>query len=563
MQDITDKKLPVVYILLTAVTFIVYRQVTGFDFINLDDPIYVIANSYLKSGFTLDSIRWAFSIKDVGWDPLTFISLMFDYRFYGLNAGGYHLTNLILHILSTLLLFWLFHRMTKEIWKSAFVAALFALHPLHVESVAWVSERKDVLSAFFWMLTLCLYVWYTEKPAIKRYLLVLFSFALALSSKPMAVTLPVVMILLDVWPLKRFALHRGSLISWQLKEKAFFLILSFIIVIITVFNPVKYAGPYRDVIPSGIRLLHAPVSFMTYPAKIFWPDNLSILYPFPGKLPFWQAGGALLLIVIITAAVIAGYRRKPYLLVGWLWYSIAILPVIGIIQVKNEAMADRYTYLPSIGIFVMLAWGMPLLIEQNKLRKMILWLSGTAVLAVLAVLTWTQCGYWKNSVTLYNHALHVNGKNYRAGKYLGIYLYDAGNFRQAVNQFNNTLRIKPDDAEAYYFLGNLHYQLGEHQLSLDNYNKAILLKDDVALTYHNRGVTRYELRQYVPASEDFSKSLTLDPTLASAYAFRGSAYFKMGKKELVCPDYRKACLLGECKPLQWAKSQGLCNEPVD
>ena len=230
----------IVYIVLTVVTLAVFWQVNQFDFINFDDNVYVTENIHIQSGITLDGFRWAFSTTYAEfWHPLTWLSLMFDYQLYGLNAGGYHLTNLILHILSTLLLFWLFNRMTGAIWKSAFVAAFFALHPLHVESVAWIAERKDVLSAFFWMLTLCLYVYYTEKPVIKRYLLVLFSFVLALMSKPMVVTLPVIMILLDYWPLKRFESQKGNLILWQLKEKIPFFILSAVFSIITLYAQIQ------------------------------------------------------------------------------------------------------------------------------------------------------------------------------------------------------------------------------------------------------------------------------------------------------------------------------------
>src|SRR5208337_4496794 len=234
------KQKQIVYIALTVVTLAVFWQVNRYDFINIDDNIYVTGNSHIQSGITLDGVRWAFSSTYADfWHPLTWLSLMFDYQLHGLNAGGYHLTNLILHVMSTLLLFWLFNRMTRTIWKSAFVAALFALHPLHVESVAWIAERKDVLSVFFWMLTLCLYVYYTEKPAIRRYLLVLFGFACALMSKPMVITLPLVMILLDYWPLGRFQSHKSDLILWQLKEKIPFFIFSIIISIITLYAQYK------------------------------------------------------------------------------------------------------------------------------------------------------------------------------------------------------------------------------------------------------------------------------------------------------------------------------------
>ena len=362
----------IVYILLTAVTLAVFLQVSEFDFVNIDDNVYVTENYHIKSGITLESINWAFSNRygDL-WNPLVWLSFMADYQFYGLHAGGYHVTNLILHILSTLLLFRLFSTMTGEIWKSAFVAAFFALHPLHVESVAWVSERKDVLSAFFWMLTLCLYVFYTEKQSIKRYLLVVFSFVLALLSKPMVVTLPVIMILLDYWPLKRFEnQNRSDTISWQLREKLPLLALSLLLVVITFYTPGSNAS--YDLLPLQERLANAPVAFVTYVVKTFWPHDMAIFYPFPSQIPVWQIIGSVLLIIIMTAAILAIVKRLPHLFVGWFWFIITIAPVIGILQIGDFAMADRYHYLPSIGIAMMLAWGIPHFIKREVLRKYIL-----------------------------------------------------------------------------------------------------------------------------------------------------------------------------------------------
>ena len=293
-----------VIILLIVASSAAFGRIAGNDFINFDDNIYVTENSHIKSGFTMDRLHWAFSTKYFNlWIPLTWLSLMLDYQLYGLSPGGYHITNLILHILSTLLLFWLFYRMTRTIWKSAFVAALFSLHPMHVESVAWISERKDVLSTFFWMLTLCLYVYYTEKPAIKRYLLVLFSFILALLSKPIVVTLPVIMILLDYWPLRRFESKKDNLISWQLKEKIPLFALSFIIVIITFYTPNEQEA-FSKGFSLNSRLANAPVNFVTYLVKTFWPANLAIYYPFPLHFSLWQMLGASLLIIVISLGVV-------------------------------------------------------------------------------------------------------------------------------------------------------------------------------------------------------------------------------------------------------------------
>ncbi|MGD0280454.1 MAG: hypothetical protein ABSC11_14300, partial [Smithella sp.] len=456
----------IVYIVLTIITLAVYWQVNQYAFVNLDDYGYVTENNHIQSKITLEGVHWAFTTRYTNlWNPLVWLSFMFDYQLHGLNAGGYHITNLILHILSALLLFWLFNRMTGAIWKSAFVAAFFALHPLHVESVAWISERKDVLSAFFWMLTLCLYVYYTEKPVIKRYLPVLFSFVLALLSKPMVVTLPVVMILLDYWPLGRLQSRKvttnmtgimpvssdqgkqitkskkghkktksnkealkndmspanlqimpetgiaGIIPLWQLWEKIPFLILSAILVVITLYAPNDQETSFK-VFSLGSRLANAPVAFVVYLGNTFWPHDLAVFYPFSDQLPLWQVFRAIIIIIIISAAVIVMAKRLPYLFAGWLWYAITVLPVIGIIQISLTtpyAMADRYHYLTSIGLAVMLAWGIPSLIKRKELRKKILFPASTAAIIIMAVLSWQQCGYWKNSITILNYELQTTG----------------------------------------------------------------------------------------------------------------------------------------------------------
>ena len=396
----------IIYVVLAAITLAVFWQVNQFDFV-FDDVAYVTQNSHIQSGITPDGFRWAFSTRYADlWNPMIWLSLMFDYQLFGLNAGGYHWTNLILHIMSTLLLFWLFNRMTGAIWKSAFVAALFALHPLHVESVAYIAERKDVLSGFFWMLTLCLYVYYTEKPAIKRYLLVLFSFVCALMSKPMVITLPVIMILLDYWPLKRLQLRKtksdlnevvpGKGHLWLLCEKIPFFILSAVVVIITLFNsntPDMPDSPDLRQFSFISRMANAPVAFVTYLGKAFWPHDLAVLYPFTEQIPLLQVIGTSLLIIVITTFVIIMAKRLPYIFAGWFWFTITIVPVIGIIQISLTtpyAMADRYHYLPSIGIAVMLAWGIPLLFPHEKTRKNILFPAAMVFLIFMSVLTWKQ-----------------------------------------------------------------------------------------------------------------------------------------------------------------------------
>ncbi len=643
MSDKTHINFPttkiIIYIVLAIATTMVYWQVNQYNFVNIDDDIYVTANSHVQSGITFDGVRWAFSTlwdkyRQEYWIPLTWLSLMLDYQLFGLKAGGYHVTNLILHVISTLLLFWLFCRMTKAVWRSAFVAALFALHPLHVESVVWVTERKDVLSAFFWIMTICLYVYYTEKPVIQRYGLVLFSFVLALLSKPMVVTLPLVLMLLDYWPLNRLTLRKnatkgvekitatsnkwgkksktrheaskknispanmlklsepmiaGWIPLWQIREKTPFFILSAIFSAITICAQID---PTRKKFPLSSRLLNAPVSFMTYLEKTLWPHDMAVYYPFSTQLPVWQALIASLLIMAISIAVIVLIKRFPYLFVGWLWYIIALLPVIGIVQSGNQAMADRYTYLALIGISIMMAWGVPALFAHQEKVPKILFAAIGAVLMIMAAVTWKQSGYWKDSITLFSHALQVTKNNDQAHNNLGAALYDEGKIReaidhyseairikpdnesyfsnrgnayarlnkyeQAVEEYNEAIRLKPDYVLAFYHRGMAYGQLGRNQQAIEDYDQAIRLKPDFFRAYLNRGNTYNVLGQTESALDDFSTVIKLEPNFPGAYHNRAFVYLKQGNKKYGCPDAQRACELGNCTILKLAKEQRLC-----
>jgi protein O-mannosyl-transferase len=465
------------------------------------------------------------------------------------------------------LLFGLFHRMTGAVWKSAFVAAVFALHPLRVESVAYIAERKDVLSAFFWMLTLYLYVYYTEKPIIRRYLPVLLCFACGLMSKSFVVTLPIIMILLDYWPLGRFQPKKGRLILWQLREKASFFVLSAVFSIMTIYTQYKPYGTsvkqLQQYFPSfSSRIANALVSFVTYLEKTFWPYDLAAFYAFPDQPPVWQVLGVALVIIVISAVVIAAVKRLPYLLVGWLWYTITLIPVLGIIPIVNVSaslIADRYTYLPSIGIGIMLAWGVPFFIKSEDMRKKILFPAGIAILVILSVLTWRQCGYWKNSMELVNHTLQVTKDNYLAHMIRGKAYYVLGQYQRAIADCDEAIRLKPDFAAAYFSRGVAYDNLGQYQSAIADYSETIRLKPDYVPAYKNRGLDygKY-LGQYKNAIEDFNTIIKLQPNYARTYHNRGIAYLAQGNKELGCRDARKACYLGDCELFETAKRQGLC-----
>jgi len=557
---IPQKQKLIVYIFLAMITFAGYWQVHQFEFINFDDNVYVSENVVVQSGLTKEGFFWAFSTKYFGlWNPLVWLSFMADYQFYGLNAGGYHVTNLILHILSTLLLFRLFSTMTGEIWKSAFVAAFFALHPLHVESVAWVSERKDVLSAFFWMLTLCLYVFYTEKQSIKRYLLIVFSFVLALLSKPMVVTLPLIMILLDYWPLKRFENQNrlSDTIVWQLREKLPFIVLSAVLIAFTLYVPNEQQA-FEKSFSVMSRLANAPVAFVTYLVKTFWPHNMAIFYPFPSHIPAWQIVGSVLLIITMTAAVMVTVKRLPHLFVGWFWFIITIAPVIGILQIGDFAMADRYHYLPSIGIGVMLAWGIPHVIKREVLRKYILLPVALVFLASLAFLAWQQCAYWRNNIELWNHAIQATQDNYMAHNNLASALLEKGETEKAMHHYHKAIDINHYPA-AYYNIGIIYYRLEQYQQSIDYFKKAIHEKADYAAAYFNLGIIYQTLGLQQHALEQYNEATHLLPGHANAYNNKALIYLKAGNNFQGCANAQKACKLGNCQTLIWATGKKICD----
>jgi len=511
----------------------------------------------IQSGISPRSVLWAFSSKYFGlWNPLVWISFMIDHRLYGMNAGGYHITNLVFHLLTTLLLFWLFQRMTGAVWKSAFVAAFFALHPLHVESVAWVAERKDTLSAFFWAMTLCFYVLYTEKQSVQRYLPVLFAFTLALMSKPMVITLPVMMILLDYWPLKRFESRKNNLFLWQLKEKLPFFVLSLVLVTVTLYAPGEQDA-FTKHISLGSRLANAPVAFMMYLAKTFWPQKMAIFYPFVEQIPVWKIAGTLLLIMIISTAVILMAKRFPYLFAGWMWFLITMIPVIGIMQIGDFSMTDRYHYLPSIGIGIMLAWGIPSLMKSKKISGRFLLWAGMVALFFLAFLSWKQCGYWKNDITLWRHALEVTNNNYMAHNNLAAALLEKGEIPEAVSHYQKAISINRYHA-ACYNMGVIYYRMGRYEQAVESFHQAIREKPDYAAAHYNLGIIHHRLGQVQAALKNYNDAIRFMPNHADALNNRAFLYLNLGNTVSGCGNAKKACRLGNCQTMEWAHERGYC-----
>jgi len=481
----TKTQIVTVCIVLSIATVLAFWQVSRCEFTTLDDIRYVTKNRSIQQGITVDAIAWAFTSYYAGnWDPVTWLSHMVDIELFGLQPRGHHLTNLLLHLLNTLLLFLLLHRMTKSLWQSAFVAALFALHPLHVESVAWVAERKDVLSTFFLMLTMGAYIFYVERQGPARYVIVLLLFALGLMAKPMLVTLPFVFLLLDYWPLRRFIPKRiervkGSadgkgkagkrnpkkgaikaeaptkdIFTWSLVRPLFLEKLP-LLVLALASSVIAYLAQQRvgalelnEVLPLASRIGNAFVAYALYMMKMIWPSRLAVFYPHPESWPPLVVIGTTLLFIAITLSVLWKGRKYPYLPVGWFWYVGTLVPVIGIVQVGSHAMADRYSYIPLIGLFIMCAWGIPELIRKWRYGKEILAMSATVILLILGMVTWIQVGYWQNSIALYDHTLNVTENNSlihnnRGNEYLAL-----KNYAQALVDYSKAIEINPKYAEA-------------------------------------------------------------------------------------------------------------------
>ena len=444
----------------------VYWQVRNHDFVNFDDNLYVTDNQHVQSGISLDSIIWAFSFEDkekTYWHPITWLSHMLDCQIYGLSPGMHHSTNLIFHIANSILLFLVFRRMTGEIWKSALVAALFGLHPLNVESVAWVSERKNVLSTFFWILTMAAYVRYSERPTFYRYFPVFFLFSLGQLVKPMLVTLPFVLLLLDYWPLGRLKIGRGHHFVRLIGEKVPLFILSAISIYLSVLSLRTYGVMQTaDAVPITLRIENALVSYVAYIVKTIWPMNLAIYYPYPDALPLWLTSGSLLVLVCISLLLLLKLKHIPSLGTGWLWYLGTLVPVIGLVQAGLwPAMADRWAYIPSIGIFIIIVWGGAYLFSRWRCRK---WVPATASVALLSILmttTWLQVQYWNNSITLFQHTINVTKQNCFAHYALGFEFFKRNRHDEAIRQLAKALQIEGNFTPALDVLGSIRFYKGE------------------------------------------------------------------------------------------------------
>lgn len=523
-----------IYALLCLTTLGLYHQVSNFEFINFDDDEYITENIHLREGSPLEKAKWCFTAGYANnWHPLTWLSHLLDIELYGYSAGKHHLTNVFFHIFNTLLLFTLLQKLTNNLGRSAFVAALFALHPLHVESVAWVAERKDVMSAFFFFLTLISYRHYSRNPGFKAYLLMFLLLTLGLMSKPMLVTTPFVLLLLDYWPLKQTANYAHHYTQKKLikliTEKLPLLIPVMASIAVTV-SVQKAGGAVAgdDIYPLDDRLANALVSYATYILKMVCPTKLTIYYPHPGMPSWQQILGSGLLITIISALAIFLRKRYAYILVGWLWYLGMLVPVIGLVQVGSQAMADRYTYLPLIGLFIIIAWGVPDLLRNWFYKQKILLSLAFLSLVILFLLSLNQIGYWKNSITLFQNALQVTDNNFIAHHNLGAALSKRGYYNQAIHHYAETIRIVPKYASAHHNMGIAFSKQGKHDKAVDKYYDVLRIEPYHKEVYFSLGNAMIAKGRFDKALKYFQKAIKLNPNSAETYNNLGVVQFKLG-----------------------------------
>ncbi len=544
---------------LVTITLAVFWQLPTHDFVNIDDSVYVTHNPYIKEGFTATSIKWAFtSFHAEFWHPVTWLSYMLDVELFGMNPGGYLITNLLLHMTSTILLFIFLNQATKCLWRSTIVAALFAIHPLHVESVAWIAERKDLLSAFFWMLTMLFYSCYVKKPNWTGYLAFSLFFILGLMSKPMLVTLPCILLLLDFWPLNRFDLFNKGMLQKRLNqtkmvnavlEKIPLFIISILFSLIAFIAQKSSQGIASfDLFPFKTRIANTLISYTSYLGKTFNPFRLAVFYPYEYQFHAYQIIISFLVIIFITLFAIDFINKWPYLITGWLWYLGTLVPVIGIVKFGNAfAMADRYTYIPLIGILIIIAWGGHDIMRRIGFRKIFISTLGGVFILILMITSWIQVSYWKNSITLFSHTLHVTKNNFLAHKNLGTAFVNQGRIDKAFPHFQEAIRISPDNPTAHLNMGTCYLFYGEFDAAVKYFQTALELNP-------NYQKARLNLDKALSAQKDADLAISIlktsiqanknDPiphyNLANIYKEKGDknkAVFHYKKALTLKPDY--------------------------
>jgi len=544
---------PAICFALVAITLLIFGRTVRFNFFNYDDSFYVYENPFVSDGLTRAGLVRAFTHPLVGnWHPLTSISLMLNAQWSGLAAGSYHLVNVVLHTLAVLLLFLVLRTMTGALWRSAFVAALFAIHPLRAESVVWISERKDVLSGVFFLLGLWVYSRYVKKPpALGRYLLVALTLTLGLLSKAMLVTFPFVLLLLDYWPLKRFAFaplngagqveeRTTARLSGLILEKLPLVLLAAGAAVATFFAQEPALKAAQDLSLSW-RFENALVTIWVYLRQMVWPSHLAVFYPHPrGTLPLWLVGASLLALLTFTAAVLSVRKRHPYLVTGWLWYLGMLVPVLGLVQVGWQAHADRYTYLPQIGIYLMISWGVADLTAGWRRRRLILGAAATLLIAGLMLLAARQVDYWSSSVALWRHTLAVTTDNDVAERGLATALIKLGQVDEAIAHDRAALRIRPGDTNSLTNLANALFQKGDLPEAIEHFREAVRLRPNDNMVRRNLAKALFRNGALDESIAEFREALRILPTDSDAAYSLGSAFLQKGEADAAIPYFRKA-----------------------
>ena len=549
-----------VSLFLVVILLTTYWQLPSHEFLLFDDYGYIIKNTHVHEGITWENIVWTFSKTDFGyWHPLTWISHMLAFQLFGMNPSMHHLINLFLHISSTLLLFFVLKRMTGALWQSAFVAAMFALHPLNVESVAWISERKNVLSTFFWMLTILTYVRYTEQPKFYRYLLILFVFVLGLMSKPMLVTLPFVLLLLDYWPLNRLkfpqsasndhGFSQASAAGIQqssafrlILEKIPFLFLSSVCVYLSNLS-IQHPGVAISTasVSLKLRIANALISYVGYINKMVWPHNLAVYYPFPKAVPLWEVFVAVLFLTCVTFLAFRQIKARPYFIVGWLWYIGTLVPGIGLVQAGLwPAMADRFTYVPLIGLFICITWGGTEFIGRWHYGKAVFIAIPAIIISILMTMTWLQLDYWQNGITLFTHNLSVTPNNSLAYYELGNAFKQQGNFDKAMSNYSKALKINPNYAEAHNNLGYILAYQKHYKEAIDHYKEALRIKPNYSEAHNNLGTAFLYQGNEKEAVYHYYKALKNNQNYAGAYYNLAKIFTNHANIERAILYYKKA-----------------------
>lgn len=525
-------------LILMALTLFAYWPVVNHDFINYDDPLYLTDNIQIRQGLTPEGLVWAFTTSTAAnWHPVTWLSHMLDVDLFGMNPAWHHLMNVLFHILTAVLIFLIFNQMTGEPWPSVVLAALFALHPLNVESVAWAAERKNVLSTLLGLLVIWRYTLYVRQTSRRAFIPVLVYYALGLMAKPMLVTLPMVLLLLDYWPLRRFDLGLRHLII----EKIPFFVLAAISSGITVF--VQQSGqavmPMTS-LPVSIRLTHSLIAYVAYLRKMIWPIDLAVFYPHPLMSPVWKIIACGLFLCAVSIVAWRLRQRSPYFIVGWLWYLGTLVPVIGIVQVGRQGMADRYAYLPLIGIFILLSWGIRQWAESYRNLRPVIWAPIVFMVVMNIGLSRNQVGYWANSVTLYEHALSVTQENALAHNNLGMALTDRGYIHRAISHYREAIRLRPDDDQAVNNLASAVMKAGKTDAAIALYQQALRIHPKSAMAHNNLAAALEEKGRVNEARMHYNMAIRMDPENAKAHYNFGSLLARKGQSQTAIEHFKKA-----------------------